>query len=981
MTPVAHSGVPRLAIALSLIALSSIQSYGAASDYQGKTIGKIEFDPALQPLPEEQLREMLPVKPGEPLDLGHVDDSIQRLYATGRYQDIAVDAQIADGALTIKFITRSTWFIGRVSVEGVPEPPNAGQLVNATRLELGLEFHDERTQDAIENILDVLRSNGFYEAKVDRFLDYEPSFAQVNILFMVEPGPRAIFSRPVVSGATGKEADRVVEATDWSRFWFLPGWKEMTETRVQRGIEKVRRSYQKRHYLLHKVSLEKMEYLEQDHTVIPTLKVERGPQVRIETSGKDVSRGALRRLVPVYQEQSVDRDLLVEGARNLTQHFQAQGFFDTVVEFQNEKASDELQVIEFTIKTGQRYKLVHVGIAGNRYFEETSIRERLSITPATRIRYRNGRYSQALLDSDLDAIRNLYRGNGFRNVAVASRSENPYHGDPRNVAVFIQIEENEQWVIADLNLQGPSKEHETDVRGLMASTPGQPFSEANIAIDRDNILDYYYNNGYLNATFDWSYKETGPGRVAVEMRITEGPQRFVRAVLIGGLEQTDPGLVLQRIQLRAGDPLSQSRMVESQRRLYDLGIFARVQAAVQNPDGIESEKYLLTQFEEAREYSMNLGVGAQITRLGGGGTTDFDNPAGSTGFSPRVSFGISKANMLGVAHTASFQARASETRQRALTSYVAPQFKGTENLSLNFSGLYDLSKDINTYKSLRWEGAVYLTERFSRANSIQYGFAYRQTRLSEIKISTELIPIFAQSARVGLISTGFIQDKRDDPLDSTRGIYNAIEAGIASKYLGSQTDYFRLLTRNSTYHKVRRDVVLARSLAVGWLANMAKNKVERPIPLPERFYAGGSASHRGFPEYQAGPRDLETGFVIGGRGLLMHNLELRFPVLGESVSGVLFHDAGNLYSEMGKISLRYHQKDETDFDYMVHAFGMGIRYRTPVGPVRFDLAYSPNAPRFFGFNGTREELITGGGEKTHQRIGPIQFFFSIGQTF
>jgi outer membrane protein assembly complex protein YaeT len=969
-----------LAIALSLAAFVSQVIHAAVADYAGKTVGKVEFDPALQPLPDEELREMLPVKEGGILRPEAVHNSILRLYSTGRYQDIAVDAQTVNGAVTVKFITRTAWFIGRISVEGVPEPPNKGQLVNATLLELGREFREEQIQPAMDNILEALRSNGFYEARVDRFLDYEPAFAQVNILFMVEPGPRAKFGRPIVEGASGKEADRVVDATKWSRFCFLPGWKEMTERRVQSGVDRVRRSYQKRHYLLHKVSLEGMDYVPDTVSVIPSLKIDPGPQVRIETAGADVSRGTLRRLVPVYQEQSVDRDLLVEGARNLTQHFQARGYFDAAVEFESENISSELQVIEYTINTGQRYTLTHLEIRGNRYFDERSIRERLNITPATFLRYRHGRYGEELLESDLNAIRNLYRANGFREVEVKARTENPYKGNGKDVAVFIEIQENQQWFISELNLQGTSGEHETEVRGRLASTPGQPFSDENIAIDRDNTLDYYFNHGYLNATFEWNYKAVEPGRVSLEVRIEEGTQRFVRAVLLGGLEETDPDLVMQRIRLGPGDPLSQSGMVESQRRLYDLGIFARVQAAIQNPEGREAEKYLLAQFEEAREYSVSFGFGAQITRIGSG-TTDFDNPAGSTGFSPRLSFGISRANMFGVGHTAAFQARASETRQRALTSYLAPQFEGREDLSLSFSGLFDLSEDINTFKSLRWEGAVYLTQRLSRANSVQYGFAYRQTALSDLKLSEELVPIFAQAARVGLISAGFIQDKRDDPLDSTRGIYNAIEGAIASKYLGGETDYTRLLIRNSTYHLVRKDVVLARSVWLGWLANIAKNPAERPIPLPERFFGGGSASHRGFPENQAGPRDPETGFVVGGRALVLHNLELRFPLLGDSFSGVLFHDAGNLYSEAGNVSLRYRQRSETDFDYMVHAFGLGVRYRTPVGPVRFDISYSPNAPRFFGFSGTREDLIAGGGEKTHQRIGPIQFFFSIGQTF
>jgi outer membrane protein assembly factor BamA len=96
---------------------------------------------------------------------------------------------------------------------------------------------------------------------------------------------------------------------------------------------------------------------------------------------------------------------------------------------------------------------------------------------------------------------------------------------------------------------------------------------------------------------------------------------------------------------------------------------------------------------------------------------------------------------------------------------------------------------------------------------------------------------------------------------------------------------------------------------------------------------------------------------------------------------VLFHDMGNVYSSISNISFGVHQKSLTDYDYMVHAVGFGIRYRTPVGPFRIDLAYSVNPPRFFGFKGTTEEVLAGTAPRVKQGVGHFQFFFSIGQAF
>jgi outer membrane protein assembly factor BamA len=164
------------------------------------------------------------------------------------------------------------------------------------------------------------------------------------------------------------------------------------------------------------------------------------------------------------------------------------------------------------------------------------------------------------------------------------------------------------------------------------------------------------------------------------------------------------------------------------------------------------------------------------------------------------------------------------------------------------------------------------------------------------------------------------------------------------------------------------------------------------VPLPERFFGGGGSSHRGFPEEEAGPRDAETGFPIGGTAELFNQTELRFPLIGENIGAVLFHDMGNTYSSLSDISFRVRQRGLTDFNYMVHAAGVGLRYRTPVGPLRVDFAYSINPPRFFGFKGTEQDLLNAGTSPCapggpyanlceQTGVSRLQFFFSIGQTF
>ena len=948
---------------------------GAPEDYRSLPIVSIEFVPPDQSIALTELMSLLPFRPGERLDPALLRTAIEKLYATGRYREITLEAEKKQDGVALKFVTAGTYFIGRIAVDGVPEPPNRGQLISATKLHLGEEFNTDDLRGAAENLKAKLEANGFFEARVDPSTTYDQSREQVGIEFRVDPGPRAKFAPPTVQGLPPDEAARLMSKARWKYFGGFLGWKPVTESRVQRGLERIRRSLAKQDFLLSRVTMASLDYAAATQRATPVVTIERGPKVEVRTSGVKMSRSRLRQLVPVYQEQSADRDLLVEGQRNIQAYFQAQGYFQAKVEFETEAQKDGRRTVTYFVERGARFQLKQLSVLGNEYFPAETIRERLSLQPATRVRYRYGRFNAGLLNADKDSIRDLYQSNGFRDVKVESTVTENYAGKSNALAVAMRIEEGKQWFVGKQELTGASPEHQPFLEQQLNSIEGQPFSEANLAIDRDAVLNYYYNRGYPNAKFDWLVTPSpDPQRVNVKFEVVEGPQQFVRGFLVGGLRATDPSLVFRRIRLAENDPLSQGLMVQSQRRLYDLGIFARVDMAVQNPEGEEPGKYLLYEFEEGRKYSLNLGIGAEIARIGGG-TPNFDAPAGEPGFSPRISLGLTRNNLRGTGHTVSAQTRLSNIQQRVLTTYLAPQFKGRDDVTLTVSALYDVARDIRTFESRRVEGAAQLSNRLSRANTLQSRFTYRRNSVHNLQISETDIPIYSQAVRVGVLSSTLFQDYRDDPIDSHKGYYNSIDFGFASKAFASQTDYFRLLARNSTYHRLGRDFVLARSTTVGALTNL-RDGGPATIPLPERYFSGGASTHRGFPDNQAGPRDLRTGYPLGGSAVLMNNLEFRFPLYGESLGGVLFHDAGNVYSGVSKLSVRLRQRDPQDFNYMVHSVGVGVRYKTPVGPVRIDFGYGANSPEF-----TFDRTVNGQLTRVTQRIDRFQFHFSLGQTF
>jgi outer membrane translocation and assembly module TamA len=278
-----------------------------------------------------------------------------------------------------------------------------------------------------------------------------------------------------------------------------------------------------------------------------------------------------------------------------------------------------------------------------------------------------------------------------------------------------------------------------------------------------------------------------------------------------------------------------------------------------------------------------------------------------------------------------------------------------------------------------------LGQKLTRAVSLQYRLTFRNVDVTHLLISRELIPLLSQPVRVGIPSMTFIQDRRDDPLDAHRGIYTTVDIGLAAKAFGSQTGFGRLIAQNATYYPLSKSLVLARSTSFGFVERYAG---QSEIPLAERLFAGGASSDRAFPDFQAGPRDMITGFPLGGTAELFNTVELRFPLIGDNLGGVIFNDMGNVYSSLDKISLRFNQRNLDDFDYGVQSFGFGIRYRTPIGPFRADFSLSPNSPRFFGCKGNANELLYCGVAnhtpmvpEVQQRINVFQFHISLGQAF
>jgi outer membrane protein assembly factor BamA len=521
--------------------------------------------------------------------------------------------------------------------------------------------------------------------------------------------------------------------------------------------------------------------------------------------------------------------------------------------------------------------------------------------------------------------------------------------------------------------------------------------------------------------------------------------------MVAGLDHTRDYVVQREIQVVAGEPLSQLDLLDTQSKLYDLGIFSQVDTAVQNPEGSDPQKNVLVQVQEAKRYTFTYDLGLEFETGLPAGTSA---PTGSTGVSPRVGFDITRLNVGGRNQTLTFQSHVGRLQQRGLISYEIPKLFNNDRLKLFYTAFYDNSLDVATFTSQRLEGKIDLRQQIGKlqanhSTSITYRYDFRRVKASNLasNFSPAEFSLFSLPARVGGPGFTFIRDQRDNPLESTKGQYFTLDAFVASSFFGSQADYGRVLAQDSTYYafgRVNHKFVFARSTTLGLEQVYRGTRVLPPgscplnglqtacqqgisiIPLPELFFAGGGNSHRGFGLNQAGPRDPDSGFPVGGSALFMNSEELRFPpislpYLGEGFGFAIFHDMGNVFTaghDLLKGTMRWHQPnpsqclqfapagglqfisqtalnqyngcvtqfDNSGYDYTSHAVGIGLRYKTPIGPLRFDFGYNLNPTAY----PTGYTLITQVPPPppappvpafTPERMRHFNLFFSIGQPF
>jgi outer membrane protein assembly complex protein YaeT len=970
---------------------------------------------------------------GAPLDREKVAASLRQVFETGLFDSVEVSGQRQEDGVALIFIGKARMFIGVVTVDGAKGATVNAQLQRAGRLNSGTRFTNAKMTEAVEQMRALLADNGFNESTIT--FDLHPNSEQqlVDIAFHVVSGPQARVGSVTLTGDAGMTPD------EFRRHAHLKQGALVDRETVSRSLNGALKFYRKQRRLEAEIKLDSQKYTARK--IEFSFTANKGPIVHVLVEGAPLDQERLKRLIPVFEEGAVDDDLLNEGNRRLRDYYQSLGYFEVKVDHNEQSLGPGAVAIKYAVQLGIRRKVASVAVEGNRYFNSATLKSLLSVHEAD-VLDRHGVYSQALVSADIGALEALYQNNGFSKASITPKTsfteiqqdDPPGHRSaPAALKVVYQVDEGPQQRVGTVTLDGNEHVDTEKLLPLINTESDQLFSPRLLAGDRDALVTDYLSRGFDQARVEVEENNEAddPSKVDVVFHIVEGRQIFIRNVLLTGLQYTRRDTVAKAITLHSGDPLNESALMETQRNLYDFALFSEVDTAVQNSNGAETYKTILIHAVEARRWTMTYGAGFE-TQTG----TPQNNcagyiasgvectPNGRTGVSPRVLFNVTRNNLFGREQSGSLQATYGLLEQKINFTFQNPHFRANRNLGLAFTGGYANSQDVTTYEASRLDGSMRWTQGFNRvgsgilrANTFIYEFDYRRVKVAEssLQVYPDAVAVYATAVRVGGPAFTWLRDTRDSPIDAHRGSYWSFQNFVSAPEFGAEVGFNRLDLSNSTFHGFDKNrFVLARNTRYGQERAFGSDSA-RLIPLPERLYSGGATSLRGFSINAAGPRDGETGFPIGGAGALINSTELRLPpptlpYFGNALSLVIFEDMGNVFTNAGDAwasALRIHQPDRDvckvlneppvpkpipegpltstgkqglcSFNYFTHAPGLGLRYHTPVGPIRLDFSYNLNPP-IFPVN-INYSLSVPDSEPHVGQASHFNFFFSLGQTF
>jgi outer membrane protein assembly factor BamA len=940
--------------------------------FEGQIVSSIEVAgrPDLQ---TEELRQLIPIHAGERFSHDKADEAIAVLKRATQLETIQLDLRPEIEGVRVIFILQPAFYVGLYQFPGAERFPY-GLLLQVSNFSSQEPYSSSDINKAKEGLQTHFRRNGYFRSEINVEVQPDKIHRLANVNFNTALGPRAKFGNVVIEGTSPEETIRMQKFLRSFRARIQmaavrPG-RTYSLTTLQNAIRHLESRLANDKHPVVQVKLTGAEYNPNTNKADVTFNVQRGPVIQATVEGAKLSRRVQRELLPVYQEGILSPELIQEGRKNLMNHFRNKGYFNVRVDATIAEKDEEQKVI-YQITRGSRKRIKRIEFTGNRHFRDEELRHHVTASQA-RLSNR-GRYDEA----SIDQLTAFYQSMGFRQVNVRSEFI-PATG--RDLIVTFVINEGPQDVVADVQVTGNSVPIAQLVPGGLQLGPGKPFSQSAAERDRSTITSSYLDLGYLTATVHQTSRplSSDQEKFQVLYEISEGPRVVTSSVVTLGRDRTKQTLIdKDTANFRPGAPLTESGILASEQRLFARGVFDWAQVNLRRRIASQEQEDVIVKVHEAKRNNILYGIGFEVTNRQGNvpeGTVAVTGlPAlrlpstfrtnQETFAGPRGTFQYTRSNVRGRAETVTVGALYGPLERTAQFDFVDPQFRWTKwNAALEV--LADYNK-LNPIATTRQALATFQLERpldEKKRQDVILRYSFSRINLSDLAIP-ELVPPEDRNTRLSTFSAVYVRDTRDNAVDVSRGMYGSFEVNANPRGFGSSASFTRLLGQAAYYREVRSGLIWANSIRAGLLVPARGQQV----PLSQRFFTGGASTLRGFPLNGAGPQnavpvcsnpsDPSTCSLIevpdGGLRLLIVNSEFRIPLpIKKGLGLVAFYDGGNVFHPSPP-------NHAAHFNY-TNSIGLGIRYKTPIGPIRVDVGHNLNP-------------VPG--------INPTQLFITLGQAF
>jgi outer membrane protein insertion porin family len=942
-----------LVVAFVLCAAAPAFAQPAAETYSGRPVTAVRVLIDGAPTTDAALIDLLETRPGQNLSMGAVRESITHLYSLARFQDVQVEAiEGSNGALELRYNLVAIRAVDKVEFRGSLGLPE-GVLRSTVTERFGRTPQPGRAQEVTRELDRLYQDWGYFHASL------RPGSAELHnpertvLTFDIDAGPQARIGEIATIGNP-----RAPRAELLARLEVAPG-QPYQRDRLNTRLADYTKRLKGRGYL-QAVSSHAARVSEDGRIADITIDVQSGPTVTVTFEGDQLPPDKRDDLVPFERETSVDEDLLEDSGQRIRDYLYQQGYWKADVSVRQQQGDDALTII-FTVRKGPVYRVAAEGVqvTGNTGISLDEIKSLLVLKPGDL-------YVASHLDATVGALVRVYRTRGFRWADVKS-SETEAGADGGNALIrpTITIVEGPRAVLGEVTVTGAKALSESEIRRVMQLQSGQPYYEPSITAARDAVQLEYLNLGYSTVQVALA-PELSEDRTRVDLaiKIVEGAQTLVDHVIIVGNRRTSEDVIRREVLLRPGAPLGLKDLLESRRRLSALGLFRRIDVR-QLEHGQASRRDVLVTVEEGPATAIGYGGGLEASSvlragLDGGGAEE------RLEFAPRGFFDIGRRNLGGKNRSINLFTRVAvrprdvpdeptlDGRGFGLSEYrVVGTYREPAAILWNADLLLTAAAERgvrSSFNFVRQGVSAELTRRVSRAIRVSGRYSFGTTRTFDERLSDEeqaqidrLFPHVRLSAFSGAVS----RDTRNDVVEPTGGTLLSGEASVAVRFLGGEVGFVKSYFQGSWFKRLpgQRGIVFATRATVGLADGLPRETqptdddghpieghpiVIEDLPASERFFAGGDTTIRGFALDTVGtPETISPrGFPRGGNGLLILNAELRIPVW-KDFGAALFSDGGNVFARV------------TDFDpsELRGSVGFGVRYRSPIGPIRVDLGF------------------------------------------